>query len=302
MSMIDPATVVVVLNPTAGGGKALGLLPKINAELQSLGRPFHIHVTKAPGDALETARRFASNGGACVIISVGGDGTLNEVANGILESGKRVPFGLVSAGHGGDFARTVSTEKQVESAVRRACSGESRPIDAGRATFDDGTSRAFINVAGLGFDAIIAQKVQKTRLPGSTLPYIAAAVSTLFSYKNIQVKIDADGKVTETKAVFVQIANAKFMGGGFMIAPDAKIDDGELHLAVVGDVGKADLLKTLPGVYSGKHVNHPKFAQYPAQRIRIETVEPARVQVDGEMLGAAPVTFTVEPGALQFAG
>ncbi len=116
------------------------------------------------------------------------------------------------------------------------------------------------------------------------------------------MKIDADGKITETKAVFVQIANAKFMGGGFMIAPDAEIDDGELHLAVVGDLGKADLLKTLPSVYGGKHVAHPKFSQYPARTIRIETLSPARVQGDGEMLGAAPVTFTVEPGALQFAG
>ncbi len=299
--MMESGTIAVVLNPVAGGGKSLGLLPKINAELKKLGRPYHIYVTKAPGDGLQAARRFATEG-ASLLLSVGGDGTLNEVVNGILESGARVPFGLVSAGHGGDFARTVGTPKKVELAIQRACSGESRAIDAGRATFDDGSSRAFINVAGIGFDALVAQKAQKTRLPGATLPYVSAAVSTLATFKNIMVRIDADGKITDTKAVFVQIANAKFMGGGFMIAPDAEIADGELHLAVVGDLGKADLLKTLPSVYSGKHVKHPKFFQYPARRIRIETIETARVQVDGEMLGAAPVTFTVEPGALQFAG
>lgn len=301
MSTFDQATIVAVLNPVAGGGKALGLLPQINDELQKLGRPYRIHVTKAPGDAISAARRFASEG-AGLILSVGGDGTLNEVVNGILESGVRVPFGLVSAGHGGDFARTVGTAKQVQLAVLRACCSQTRAIDAGRVTFDDGASRAFINVAGLGFDALIAKKAQKTRLPGSTLPYVAAAVSTLATFKNIKVKIDADGRITETKAVFIQIANAKFMGGGFMIAPDALLDDGELHLALVGDLSKADLLKTLPSVYGGKHVGHPKFSQYPVRCVRIETETLASVQVDGEMLGAAPATFTVEPGALQFAG
>ena len=301
MSTIDQATVVVVLNPVAGGGKALGLLPQINNELQQLGRPFRIHVTKAPGDAMAAARRFASEG-AALILSVGGDGTLNEVVNGILESGVRVPFGLVSAGHGGDFARTVGTAKQVQLAVLRACTSKTRAIDAGRVTFDDGTSRAFVNVAGLGFDALVAKKAQKTRLPGSTLPYVAAAVATLATFRNIRVTIDADGRITETRAVFVQVANAKFMGGGFMIAPNARLDDGELQLAVVGDLSKADLLKTLPSVYSGKHVDHPKFSQYPVRRVRIETETIATVQADGEMLGAAPATFTVEPGALQFAG
>jgi YegS/Rv2252/BmrU family lipid kinase len=301
MTMIDPATIAVVLNPTAGGGKALGLLPKINAELTKLNRPYHIHVTKSPGDGLATARRYASDGVA-LVICVGGDGTLNEVVNGILESGKRVPFGLVSAGHGGDFARTAGTSKHVDVAVQRACSGKSRAIDAGRVTFDDGATRAFINVAGLGFDALVAEKCQSTRLPGSTLPYLAAAFSSLVTFKNIQVKIEADGVPSETKAVFVQIANAKYMGGGLMMAPDADIADGELQLAIVGDFRKPELLRALPGVYSGKHVGHPKFSQVAAKRIRIETVQPARVQVDGEIMGHAPVTFTVEPGALQFAG
>lgn len=301
MATLDSSTVAVVLNPTAGGGKALGLLPRINTELTKLKRPYEIHVTSAPGDALATARRFAEDG-AGLIVSVGGDGTLNEVINGILESGARVPFGLVSAGHGGDFARTAGTSRHVDVAVQRACSGRTRAIDAGRATFDDGTSRAFINVAGLGFDALVAEKAHKTRLPGSTLPYLTAAFSTLATFKNIHVKIEVDGVATETKAVFVQIANAKYMGGGLMMAPDADIEDGELQLAVIGDFKKLELLRALPGVYKGKHVTLEKFSQSPAKRIRVETVQTARIQVDGEMMGAAPVTFTVEPGALQFAG
>jgi YegS/Rv2252/BmrU family lipid kinase len=301
MATNDQSTIAVVLNPVAGGGKGLGLLPRINTELTKLKRPYQIHVTTAPGDALATARRFACEG-AGLIISVGGDGTLNEVINGILESGQRVPFGLVSAGHGGDFARTAGTSKHIDVAVQRACSGRTRAIDAGRATFDDGTSRAFINVAGLGFDALVAERVQKMRLPGSTLPYLAAAFSTLATFKNIEVKIDADGAARQTKAVFVQIANAKYMGGGLMMAPDADIEDGDLQLAIIGDFKKPELLRALPGVYKGKHVNLAKFSQIPAKRIRVETMQPAKIQVDGEMMGAAPVTFTVEPGALQFAG
>jgi diacylglycerol kinase (ATP) len=298
---VDPSAIAVILNPASGAGKTRKLVPRVTKALQAVGRPFHLHLTTRAGEAPEVAKRFALDG-AAVVIAIGGDGTLNEVANGLLTSGREVPLGLVPSGHGSDFVRTAKTPKSAEDAIALACEGKTRRIDVGRVAFDDGTSRYFINVAGLGFDAAVAQRVQRTRLPGSTLPYLLSLVSTLVRYKNIKVRVTADGETISDDAVFVTVANGKYFGGGLMITPMSEFQDGLLDLAVIGDLGKLELLKEVPGVYRGKHVDHPKFLHRRARSIRIETAEPARVQLDGELVGSAPVTFTVEPGALLVAG
>lgn len=298
---MDSSTVGVILNPASGAGKTLKLVPQVMKALQVQGRPFNLHVTTRAGEAPEVARTFALDG-ASVVIAIGGDGTINEVANGLLASGRDVPLGLVPSGHGSDFVRTANIAKSVDAAIANACSGKTRRIDVGRATFDDGTSRWFLNVAGLGFDAEVAQRVLKTRLPGSTLPYLVAVVGALVRYRNINVKVEADGESLSNVAVFVTVANARYFAGGIQIAPMADIEDGLLDFAVIGDFAKFELLRQVPSVFRGKHVNHPKFLHRRARSIRIECVEPVRVQVDGELAGSAPVTFTVEPGALSLAG
>ena len=297
---MDPSTVAVILNPASGAGKTLKLVPQVMKALNAQGRPFKLHLTSRRGEATDVARQFALDGVA-VVIAVGGDGTIHEVVNGLLASGRDVPLGLVPSGHGSDFARTAGTPKSVDEAVARGCAGTSRRIDVGRATFDDGTSRNFLNVAGLGFDAEVAQRVLNTRMPGSTLPYLVAVGGALARYQNIKVKVEADGEVISETAVFVAVANARYFAGGLQIAPMAEVDDGLLDLAVIGDFGKAELIRQVPSVYRGTHVDHPKFLHRRAKSIRIETVEPARIQVDGELAGSAPVTFTVMPGALSLA-
>lgn len=297
----DDASIAVILNPSAAGGRTTAALPAINRALTQTRRPYAIHVTKCRGDAIEIARRV-SDDGANLVIAVGGDGTINEVTNGLLASGRKPTLGIVAVGHGSDFARTVGTSKNVELAIAAACSLRPRPIDAGQARFADGSTRAFLNVAGLGFDAIVAERVGGSRLPGSNLPYLSAALRTLTSFRNIPIHITVDGTTIETRAVFAQIANARFMGGGFKIAPMAEIDDGWLDLALVGDLAKGDLLKNLPKVYSGGHVDHPKFTHRTMRSAHISSDEPAKVQLDGEIVGTTPVTFSVLPGAVQFAG
>jgi YegS/Rv2252/BmrU family lipid kinase len=298
---VDPATVAVILNPASGAGKTLKLVPRVMDALNAQGRPFKLHLTSRRGEATDVARQFALDG-AAVVVAVGGDGTIHEVANGLVASGRDVPLGLVPSGHGSDFARTARTPKSVEEAVAQACGSTTRRIDVGRVSFDDGTSRSFLNVAGLGFDAEVAQRVLNTRMPGSTLPYLVAVGGALARYQNIRVKVEADGEVISETAVFVVVANAKYFAGGVQIAPMAEVDDGLLDFAVIGDFGKAELLRQVPSVYRGTHINHPKFLHRRAKSIRIETVEPARIQVDGELAGSAPVTFTVMPGALHLAG
>jgi YegS/Rv2252/BmrU family lipid kinase len=299
---VEPNAIAVVLNPVAGGGKALAALPLVETALRALGRPYHIHKTTAAGDGRTATARLAKEG-ASLVLAVGGDGTFHEVANGLYDSGARVPFGIVPAGNGIDFARTTGASKKIEEAVRTACTATPRAIDAGLATFDDGATRLFLNVAGMGFDALVAEKAVRWKfLPGANLPYLAGALQSLFGFKNIPVAVEVDGRAIATPAVFVQIANAKFMGGGYKIAPMADIEDAFLDLALVGDLSKPDLLMNIPKVYSGKHVSHPKFQHVRAKSVRVAASRPARVQLDGELLGEGPVTFTVLPASLMLAG
>jgi len=293
---------VVVVNPAAGGGKTLKILPRVHAALKSLNVNYHLHLTTEAGDGRASAARYAREG-ASLILAVGGDGTIHEVANGVYDSGVRVPFGVVPAGNGSDFARTIGSSKEIEKSIAVACSGRSRSVDAGLATLDNGISSVFVNIAGLGFDALVAERAIRTKfLPGANLPYLAAALHCLISFQNIETTVNVDGEIINTKAVFIQIANGMFMGGGYKIAPMADIEDGKLDLALVGDLSKPDLLMNIPKVYTGKHVGHPKCVFKRASSIRVETVQPANVQLDGEIIGPAPVTFTVLPAALLLAG
>jgi YegS/Rv2252/BmrU family lipid kinase len=289
--------IAVIVNPRAAGGKALKALPVINHTLESLKCSYAIYVTKGSGDAIQAARAFAEEG-AARIVAVGGDGTVNEVVNGIYQSGADAALGLVPVGHGTDLARYLGTTKDVAQAAQRACKRDVSRIDLGLARYSDGTARAFINIAGLGFDAIVAAKAQKSRLPGGNLPYLGSALTTLVGFQNLQVKIEADGQIIETPGVFVQIANAQYMGGGYHFAPMASMDDGLLDVCIVGDFGKLELIREIPGVYKGKHVTHPKFSHVAAKCISIETSTPAMVQLDGELVGQTPVQFSVLPAAI----
>ena len=293
--------IAVILNPAAGGGKALKALARIHGVLKRIDRPYAIHVTKERGDAIDAALRFADEG-AERIIAVGGDGTVHEVANGIHRSEASPALGMVPIGHGRDFARTVGTEMNIELAVLKAIDSEPRPIDLGLVTYADETRRAFINIAGLGFDAIVAQRAQSSRLPGANLPYLACALSTLVGFKNIDIRVESGEETIETRAVFVQIANAEYMGGGFHFAPMAKIDDGLLDVCVVGDFTKLELMRHIPKVYGGKHTTLTKFRHLRATSVHISSTSTARLQLDGELLGETPVTFSVIPGGIRLAG
>ena len=298
----DRRPVGVILNPAAGGGRTLRLLPRLVYALRDLDELHHVHVTAAPGEATEVARRFAADR-MRLVVAVGGDGTLNEVANGLLAAGPHdVALGVVPAGRGADFARTLGAPRDVAAALVRICGATPRRVDIGRVAFADGSSRVFVNVAGLGFDAAVAERAAGSRLPGGKAPYLRGVAGALLRYRHLRAAIDADGTCFAGTVLSVIVANGRYFGGGFKIVPEAAIDDGRLDLAILGDVSRVDLIRQVPRVYRGTHVDHPKFTHLPARAIRVETAEPARVQLDGELAGWAPATFTVEAAALRVAG
>ncbi len=287
----------VIVNPHAAGGRAIKTLPQVTSALQSIGAPFTLRTTSGPMDAWALARDFAETG-AERVIAVGGDGTFNEAANGMLEASIPVPLGIVPAGTGCDLPRSLDLPtKSIRESVIFAATAGPRIMDIGLATLESGTSRHFLNVAGLGFDATVAERAARTKLPGPKVSYLAATGISLVNYKNIPVRIEADERTIETRAVFVTVANAQFFGGGFNITPMADINDGRLDLAIIGDLGLLELLYNIPSVYRGKHTGHVKFTHLPVTSVRVTSAERALVQVDGEVIGESPVTFSVKPSA-----
>jgi diacylglycerol kinase (ATP) len=290
--------IAVILNPHAAGGRAIRKLPAVTEIVQQTTSKFSIYLTGGPGDAWTQAAQLASRG-VDRLIAVGGDGTFNEVANGLLEQDAGVPLGVVPAGTGCDLPRTLGIPTSVAAATRLACTSEPERMDVGWAKCADGTERYFLNVAGLGFDAKVAERAARTKLPGPKVSYLAALAISLTSYDNVEVEVTAAGTVIDSRAVFVTIANAQYFGGGFKIAPMADLQDGLLDIAIVGDLSVLELLWQIPSVYRGKHTNHSKFTHFTTDRVTVAARSQALVQVDGELIGEAPATFGINPLSLR---
>jgi len=298
------ATIGVVLNPRAGGGRALRLLPRLAAALADGDEPSYLHVTERPGGATAVARRLAA-AGARLVVAVGGDGTVHEVANGLLTTHPRdCALGVVAAGRGGDFATVLGIPRDPVEALRAACRGEPRPIDVAWADFG-GVRRAVVNAGGVGIDAEVARLSAGRRLPGRHGPYLAALAGVLPRFRPFEVTVSADDTRLAGRAIAVVVANGPALGGGFTLLPGARIDDGRLDLAVVGDVSALDVVRHLPRLFKGEPVHNPKFRRLAACSVQVVVSGPAplRLQLDGEVMPEpiTAVSFAIEPAALKVA-
>jgi YegS/Rv2252/BmrU family lipid kinase len=301
--MGDAATAIgVIVNPRAGLGRGLRLLPRLAATLQTVSETSHLHVTAARGEATTVARELAL-AGARLVVAVGGDGTVNEVANGLLAAGRpEVALGIVAAGRGVDFARTLGIEDDPAAALLAACRGAALPLDAVEADFA-GERRFLVNAGGMGLDAAVAARAERTRLPGRRSSYWAALGAVLPRFRPFAVEVEADGERFAGKALTVVVANGASFGGGFELLPHARLDDGLFDLAVVGDLSAFDLLRHLPRLADGGHLDHPKFWYRTARAARVAFPggDRPRLQLDGEVVdtGRAGVAFALHPGALR---
>jgi YegS/Rv2252/BmrU family lipid kinase len=291
----DPRFAVIV-NPKAAGGKAIKKLPEISATASSVTPEYLLHITSSIEDARLRAREFADLG-IERIVAVGGDGTFNEVANGILESNARPALGIVPAGTGCDLPRTLGVPTGVAESLVFAMSADARPMDVGLAKTSTG-QRYFLNVAGMGFDAKVANRAQqKKRLTGKKA-YMVALAQELTDFGYIEVRMEVNGKEIATKAVFVSVANAQVLAGGFHFAPMARIDDGLLDLAIIDDISLPGFVKAVPSVMRGKHLSNPHWSHYTTTHVKVTSSTPALVQVDGEIVGTSPAEFSIAPKAI----
>lgn len=294
----------VVVNPRAGGGRAGRLVPVLAEALRGVGEPARIHVTAEPRHAFVVARRLVDEG-ARLVVAVGGDGTCNEVANGLLaDEGTGAALGVVAAGRGNDLAAALGVPRAPRAALLGACAGQARAIDVARVTPASGRSRFLINTGGLGIDGAVAERAAAGRLPGRRAPYLAALAAVLPRFDPFVATVEADGGWFEGPVLSVVVGNGAAFGGGFSILPGARLDDGVLDVAVIGDVSAWDVVRYLPRLSAGGHFAHPKVRRFGMRAMRVEVRGGRAVplQIDGEVAGVSGrVEFEVVPGRLRVA-
>jgi diacylglycerol kinase (ATP) len=291
------------VNPISGAGKTAKRWSHIKQFLTKSGLKFEHDITEAPGHAIELAKSAVSKGYE-LIVSVGGDGTINEVVNGIYASGslKDVNLGIIGSGTGGDYIRTLGVPQDCLQACERLLHPKRISVDLGvveHAVNGEKKKRLFVNFAGLGFDAeIVRATTTRFKKFGSVPAYLMGLLSTLITYRNREITLKLDGKTETMKICTVVMSNGKYGGGSMFLAPDAKLNDGLFDVVIIGDVSKPDLLWSLPRVYKGTHLTHPKISIRRGSEIEIQSLIPMTLQADGELLGEAPARLSIMPNAL----
>jgi len=295
----------LIVNPAAANGAVGKNWPRIRDFLQAEGASFDAVLTEEPGHATRLARQ-ALDDGYRTIVAVGGDGTLNEVINGLVVEGSvdpEVTLGIIPCGTGADFTRTAGIARDYTEACRHLLRSEPRPVDLGRITcLREGreVERYFINAAGLGFDGEVADLVNRSpKALGGTITYLACLFISLVTYRNKNVELSFDGQQVRGRLNSVIVCNGRYFGGGMFIAPGAAFDDGLFYVVILGNLNKLEVVMNVPRVYKGTHLTHPKVSHFSAKEVHVEAQERMFLQAEGELIGEAPATFQVIPRALK---
>lgn len=287
---------VLIVNVKAGRGKVAAALPEIESHLSRRGLEYEVRQTRGPGHATEIARQVLSSGGRFVV-AVGGDGTVHEVVNGMLDRDEPVNpeavFGVVAAGTGCDFVKTFGIPAMAGHAVANLDGPGSFPIDIGKITYQqDGrtVTRYFANIAEAGIGAaVVARAARLPRFLGPTV-YFFAFWLTLRGHRPARVKIDLVDRAYEGPMNNLVVANGQFFGGGMKVAPRAAPTDGLFDIQIE-HARKREAVALIPKIYKGQHVPHPDIEEAKRVRVSIEGDRPLPIEADGEVLGQTPATF-----------
>jgi YegS/Rv2252/BmrU family lipid kinase len=304
---------LVIVNPKSAGGATKGDWAAKASDLRAHFGAFQVAFTKKHGDGNLLAKRAAEQGRK-MVIACGGDGTINEVANGILESGADIELGILPSGTGGDFRRTLGLSNETREAAKQLRTGETKLIDVGKVTFfnheNEHTSRFFLNVASFGLSASIIENVKTTTKLG-WIPHNQIRGKASFALSTLQEVIDLDTKTVRVKmdsgeekslnTINFCVCNSRFFGGGMKIAPDACINDGFFDVVNIGDIKTAKILLNAYTLYRGSHLNLPEVKATLAKKIEIKTANDKEIhlEIDGELPGKLPATFEILPNALK---
>lgn len=292
---------VFLVNPASANGKTGKRWPQMARAAHDAGLRGEAIFSERPGQLAELARE-AADGGATLLVVVGGDGTVHEVVNGVAGR-EGVELALIPRGTGWDFARGHEIPKDLNEALRIARDEKARPFDLGRATYQTGTGEAtawFANIASVGMSGAVAAKANSTtKALGAKTSYLLALGVVFARWKNVRLKVVVDAERREALMEDAVVAVGRYLAGGMMITPDAVPDDGLFDVLLIGDVTKAELIRVMPKIYRGTHLPHPKGEVLRGTSVSIEADEAMPIQLDGEQPGTTPVRFELVPAAIR---
>jgi len=282
---------LLIFNPHAAGGRAEKLLPRIRAGLERFAQ-LEILPTGYPRHAVELVAN--SDLSDCDgIVAAGGDGTLFELLNGLYRHRKndRRPLGLVPVGTGNAFARDLGLMPgDWEKGIEIIRSGRLRPLDVGRVETRTDVFH-FLNIIGMGFPVDAMKTAKKLKMMGKSA-YTMAVMREMLRLKSFRLSIEIDGKKLEQNSVFIEISNTRYTGTSFLIAPDARLDDGLFDVTLLRSLRRLRLLRLFPTIYSGQHVQFEEVSTFTARQVKITVPENRLLAPDGEFYGETPVTVS----------
>jgi len=296
----------VIVNPNAGNGKGKKDWERISGLLRRENISFSHRFTECKGQA-SGITADAIEKGFRQIISVGGDGTLNEIVNGIFLQEKspanEIVIGMIPVGTGNDWGRMFGIPTIYEGAVNVIREKKTMLHDIGMVSYYSGNeprTRYFINIAGLGFEALVVKKTNKQKEKGRSNQalYFYNLLSSLLSYKISKAEIIIDGIVTSSRVFSINVGNGRYCGGGMRQTPDALPDDGLLDVTVIKEIGRLEIIKSLKILYDGTILSHPKVDGYRCKNLKVKPETLFFIESDGESLGHTPAEFNIIPAAI----
>jgi len=294
--------VVFLVNPASDNGRTGRRWLELATRAARAGLEGETRLSERPGHLIELAAG-AVDDGASLVVAVGGDGTLNEVVNGV--AGRDVELATIPLGTGMDFGRTYGLPTKFDDAVRVALDGDTRTVDAGRVRYrtwsGEEATRWFANVGTVGMSGAVAQRANgMSKALGGRVTFFYALTRTFLAWENTDVRVELDGGERRSGRMHdVIVANGAWHGGGMKLAPDARPDDGLFDVVLIGDVSKVDFLTTAPKIYKGRHVSHRKVEVVRSATASVEADEPLPIEVEGEQVGATPASFEIVRDALR---
>lgn len=284
----------VILNPQAGSA---GDVETVKAALRRLGQ-IDFYTTAHPGAALQRARR-ALEDGCELVVAAGGDGTINEVVNGLSANWQQARLGIIPLGTGNDFVRTINVPTDLDAALEVLAAEQTRGLDVVCVTSDQ--TRYFINVSAGGFSGLVDERLdaQMKRMWGP-LAYLRSAAAALPNLTDYHTCISFnDEPAIDTKTYNIVVANARYVAGGIPIAPQAEPDDGEVDVMIIPTASMPQLALLVPQILLGQHVNNELLMFRRAHKLRVDSQPPMWFNADGELVGNEPATFEVLPRTLR---
>jgi len=281
---------LLVFNPKAHNGKAWKVLPKLEAALEKAGLDVDRVDTRARGDGT-TRILEADLDRYDGVLAAGGDGTVFEVVNGLFrrDGGPAVPMGIIPIGTGNAFVRDMGLDnRHWDDAVQMIAKGNTRKVDVGRFGWN-GEHWYFINIIGIGFVSDVCDTAHHVKWMGN-LSYSIGVLHRVAALRTFPVRLELDGEPSNRDVVFIEVSNSRYTSN-FLMAPDAKIDDGKLDVTILGKVSRTRLLTAFPRIFKGTHVELDEVDSIQASRIVIDTDTHRLLTPDGELLGRSPVTI-----------